>query len=126
MAFTTDVSTDIGKVRLLLTDLDSTQPIFPNDTYIQAFLDLELGDVKCAAALGMETIAGNQALLLKCIQLLDLKTDGKSVADAMLKVATQMRTNANNWSGIDFVQVTDDSVFAWREYLTKQFIAQGA
>lgn len=125
MAFTADVTTDIGKVRLLLMDMDVSSPIFPDDLQIQALLDMELGDVKQGAALGMETIAGNRALVLQVIQLLDLKTDGASVAKAMLSVAQRLRDTANSdWAGIDFAEVVDDSMFVMREKWYKLALAQ--
>lgn len=125
MPFTVNPTTDIGKVRLLLFDMDSTRPIFPDDSFIQAFLDMELGDVKQAAALGMETLAGNRVLILQVIQLLDLKTDGLSVCKGLLATAQQLRNNSNtDWAGFDIAQVTDDSSFAYREYMTKLLLSQ--
>ena len=44
-----------------------------------------------AAALALETIAANEALVEKRITLLDLKTDGPAVCDALLKRAQQLR-----------------------------------
>jgi hypothetical protein len=125
MAFTTDVTTDIGKVRLLLFDLDVTKPIFPDDSMIQAFLNMELGDVKQGAALGLETIAGNRLLTLQVIQLLDLKTDGVSMAKGLLEQAKRLRDFSNNdWAGFDVAEVTDNSLFALREKYYKLLMAQ--
>lgn len=122
--FTADMTTDIGKVRLLLGDLDSAHPIFPDDTQIQVFLDLETS-VKSAAALGFETIAGTQALLLKSMQLLDLKTDGLSTARSFLSIAETMRNNDDSdFSGFDIAEQIDNSLFARREYLRKQIVAR--
>ena len=45
--FTYEVTTDVGKVRLLLNDVDRDTAVF-NDLEIQAFLDLEGGSVKRA------------------------------------------------------------------------------
>lgn len=125
MAFTADLTTDIGQVRLLLMDLDGTKPIFPDDLQIQTFLNLELGDIKQAAALGMECIAGNRALTLQVIQLLDLKVDGVSLAKGLLSVAERLRSTSNlDWAGFDFAEVTDDSMFALREKYWKMLVAQ--
>lgn len=119
MAFTTDTTTDIGKVRLFISDLDSTKPVYPDDSMIQAFLDEELGDVKGAAALALECIAGSMAMTLKVMTLLDLKTDGRSVAESLLKVAQRLRDNDVDWCGFDIAQVVDNSMFSRREYLLK-------
>lgn len=127
MAFTTDYTQPIGQVRLLLSDLDPSNPIFPDDNQIVVFLNLEDQSVKLAAALAMEMIAFNQSLLLKVIQLLDLKTDGLSTSKAMLGVAAQLREHANDdWAGFDFAQVVDDSPFAYREYMRKLLVQQSA
>lgn len=125
MSFTTDYNTPIGQVRLLLSDLDPTNPIFPDDNQINTFLLLEDQSVKLSAALGLETIAGNRALTLQVVQLLDLKTDGRSTAQALLAVAKQMRDSENDdWAGFDFAQVVDDSMFVNREYMLKLWIQQ--
>ena len=125
MSFTTDLTTDIGKVRLYIHDLDVNNPIFPDDTMIQAFIDAE-GTLKMAAAFALETIAGNQVLLLKCIQLLDLKTDGYKTAQGFLAVAQRMRDTADDdgWSGLEIAQFADTTVFNYREYLMKRFIEE--
>lgn len=125
MAFTIDLNTDVGKVRLLLFDMDSTKPIFPDDLQIQAFLTMELNDVKQSAALAMETIAGNRVLTLQVVQLLDLKTDGLSTARGLLETAKRLRDSSNNdWEGFDFAEVTDNSLFALREKYFKLLMAQ--
>lgn len=128
MAFTADLSTDVGKVRLLLADLDSSAPVFPDDAQIQAFLDLELGDIKCAAALGMETVAGNKAMTMRFIQLLDLKlVNGADVAKGLLTAAQRFRDTSNNdWSGFDIAEVTDDSIFVLREKYWKLLVSGAA
>lgn len=125
MSFTVDPTTDIGKVRLLLSDMDSTKPIFPDDSMIQAFLDMELGEILLAAARAMEVIAGNRALTLQVVQLLDLKMDGASVCKALLAVAKQWRDTAqNDWAGFAIAEVTDDTDFAWREHMMKLLMQQ--
>lgn len=125
VTFTADLTTDIGKVRQLITDLDSSAPIFPDDQMIQNFLDIEQS-IKSAAALAYETIAGNQALLLKVMQLLDLKQDGKSTAQGLLLVAKTFRDNddAPGYAGIDWVDIVDSDDFAYREHMRKLLIAR--
>ena len=92
MTLTYDPSTNAGRVRLLCTDTDSGREIF-DDVEIDAFLAIE-GSVFPAAALALETIAANEALVEKRIKLLDLATDGPAVADALLKRATLLRERA--------------------------------
>lgn len=124
--FTDDLETDIGKVRQFIFDLDPTKPIFPDDLMIQNFLDSELGDVKCAAAFALETIAGNRAMVLQVMQILDLKTDGKSTAQGMLEVAKRLRETAgNDWSGFEIAQMVDNSSFTYDEYVRKLLEKEG-
>lgn len=127
MAFTSDPATDIGKVRLLISDTDAANPIFPDDNQIQAFLQIEAQDPRLAAALGLETIASNQLMVLKAIKVLDIQTDGSKVAKGMLEIAKQYRdTAASDWAGFDIAVATDESVFAFREYLWRMYIQQGS
>ncbi|MCK9602379.1 MAG: hypothetical protein M0R06_25260 [Sphaerochaeta sp.] len=93
MAFTYDVTTDRGKVRMLITDVESTDPCFDDDE-IDAFLSMADSGVLLAAAMALETIASNEVLVLKVIKLLDLTTDGAKVSDALLKRAQLLRDQA--------------------------------
>lgn len=126
MPFTSvDLSTDIGMVRLLITDMDPDQPIFPDDDMIQTFLTLENDEVKLAAALALETIAANRALTMQVIQLLDLKMDGKSTAEGIRKSAQALRDSAeDDWNGFDIAENPSDSVFAYRDFLVRRIIAE--
>lgn len=92
MTFTYDTTNDRGKVRLLATDTDAGRVIF-DDAEIDAFLAIE-GSVFPAAALALETIAANEALVKQRIKLLDLTTDGPAVADALMKRARLLRERA--------------------------------
>jgi hypothetical protein len=60
------------------------------DAQLQGFLDLE-GDVKLAAADALDSIASTQALIQKKIKLLDMQTDGPSLAEALHKLAEAYR-----------------------------------
>lgn len=93
MSFTTDVTTSIGKVRVLLWDRDEANPIFQDDV-IEYLLSEEGNSIKRAAALGYELIAGNQAFVLKVIKLLQLSTNGQATAQALLAVAQRYRDQA--------------------------------
>lgn len=85
-----DPGSDLGKVRLLLNDVDETSEIFTDDE-IQAFLDLEGGSVKLAAAQAIDTNADNEALASKVLRTQDLTTDGAKIADALRKRAAALR-----------------------------------
>jgi len=116
--FTYDVTTDAGKVRLLIPDNKANAWVFA-DIEIATFLGLETG-IKRAAALALETIASNEALVLKVIKLLDVQTDGAKVSDALLARAAKLRAQAdvddeNGVSnGFEIIgMVVDD--FTWRQ-----------
>lgn len=89
-----DFSTDEGKVRLLLNDVDEAAFVF-TDPEIEAFLELEGGSVKRAAAQAIDTNADNEALASKVLRSQDLATDGAKVADALRKRAAALRTQAD-------------------------------
>lgn len=89
---TYDVATDLGKVRLLLNDV--TTPWVFTDVELQAFLDLEGGSVKAAAAQAIDTNATNLVLASRVLRTQDLQTDGAKVADAMRKHADRLREQA--------------------------------
>lgn len=103
---TVDPATDIGRVRLLATDLDEVSPLF-SDAQIQAFLDMGNGRVKRAAALALETIAVSEALVSKVIRTLDLSTDGAKVAAELRARAKALRdeddADEDDWYGIEIV-----------------------
>ena len=109
MAFTYDVTTDRGKVRLLCTDVAAADPCFDDDE-IDAFLTMG-GSVLLAAAMALETIASNEVLVLKVIKLLDLTTDGAKVSDALLKRAQVLRAQA----------ASEDEAFDIAEMVLNQF-----
>lgn len=94
MSAMTDFSTDVGKVRLLVGDIDETRPIF-NEESIAAFLELAGESVKRAAASALLVIAVNEVLVQKRIKLLDLSTDGPAEAEALRKLAAEYRAQAD-------------------------------
>jgi hypothetical protein len=95
---TVDPASDIGRVRLLATDLNETSPLF-EDAQIAAFLAMESG-VKRAAALALETIAVSETLISKKLRTGDgLVTDGPAVAKALLDRAKRLRDQADEETG---------------------------
>ncbi len=116
MSFTTDMTTDIGLVRVKISDTNSAKPIFLDDV-IDAFLSFE-GDVLRASAGLLEAIAASQALKLKVIQVLTLRTDGAKLADSLLKLASAYREQA------DFRDAASGGNFDWAEFVDDQFSAR--
>jgi hypothetical protein len=101
-----DYSTPAAKVRLLISDIDLTSPIF-NDEAIAAFLEINGDSVKRAAASALLVIAANEVLVQKRIRLLDLATDGPAEAEALRKLAAQYRDEAE--------YEDTDGAFGWAE-----------
>lgn len=95
MAFTYELATDTGKVRLLLNDVDEDTAVFQDDE-IQAFLAIEGGNLKRAAAQAIDTNADNEALASKVITDHQLQTDGAKLADALRKRAAALRAQADD------------------------------
>ncbi|MBK8200314.1 MAG: hypothetical protein IPK75_18360 [Acidobacteria bacterium] len=117
MAFTYDVSTDRGKVRLLCTDVIESNAIF-QDAEIDAFLSMNTS-VRLAAAAALEVIASNEVLVLKKIINLDLETDGPAVARELREQAKQLRAQETAVGAFDIAEQIHDT-FTEREYWLKQ------
>ena len=129
MAFTFNVATDAGKVRLLIPDRESTDPFFQDDE-IDALLELEESVVRRAAALALETMASDAALCLKAVRLLDIQTDGKSVAEALLARAKVLRAQADtdemdDDGGLFDIAEMVPNTFAWRERVWNEELRDG-
>lgn len=88
-----DYTTDVGQVRLLINDTHPADQVFTDDE-IAAFLAVEGGSVKLAAAQAIDTIADDEALTSKVIRDHDLTTDGAKTADALRKRAAALRQQA--------------------------------
>ena len=73
MPFTYDPTTTLGQTRLLIPD--TVSPGSFDDVEVTAFLTLEDGDLKRAAALACETIAASTALTQGYIKTQGLQTD---------------------------------------------------
>lgn len=128
MAFTYDVSTDIGKVRLLISDTKEADLLF-QDEEIQAFLDLNAANVKRAAAQALDSMAANQVMVLKVIRLLDLSTDGSAVERSLHELAKQLRDEADladsdDGGLFDYGEMVTNA-FTMRERVIKQFLREG-
>lgn len=84
-------------VRLLINDrredVDPLQ-LFTTEE-IEAYLELEGGSAKRAAAQALDTIADDEALTSKVITTQDVRTDGAKVADSLRKRAAALRDQAD-------------------------------
>ena len=121
MAYTYDLSTNTGKVRLLIPDNSEDDYIF-TDEEIESFIAMTTEDDEVilynATALALESIATNEALVQKVIKILDLSTDGTKVAKELRERAEKLRELANNDVDIDIVDMRDtDDYYGGISYL---------
>jgi len=124
MAFTYDTTTSRGKVRLLIGDTDTStvaNQIY-TDAEIDAFLSMEKSVVRRAAASALESMAASQAMILKVLKVLDLETDGASLAKELRAQAAILREQAevdDASSGWDYAEMVYDP-FTRRERVWKE------
>lgn len=100
MAFTYDVTTDRGKLRLLLSDVTADNYQFEDDE-IDAFLTIGNNNLYWSAALGLEVIASNEMMVHKRIEILGLTINAPAVA-------TELRRIAGNWREVSFADEAFD------------------
>lgn len=123
--WTYDLGTDVGTVRLLISDvdIDHTPPAVPanaifSDEEITALLAIEGDEVRLGAALALETIARNEVMVSKVIRVLDLQTDGAAVARELRLQAALLREQAADASYTDpdfeIAELVTDQ-FTWRD-----------
>lgn len=91
-------ATDMARVRLLINDTDVVDPVF-SDNEINAFLVLEGGSVKLAAAQALDTIADDEALTSKVVRSQDVATNGASVAEQLRQRAKALREQGRGEAG---------------------------
>lgn len=118
MAFTYIVTTDRGKVRLLIDDRDTAVVAnqFFQDDEVDAFLELNGGGVLRSAAMALEAMAASEVMVQKRITILDLSTDGPGEAAALRALADSYREQAEIGDG--------SAQFDWAEMVTNDFSAR--
>ena len=133
MAFTYNVATDRGKVRLYCTDTDvagGADAQFFQDDEIDVFLAEMSGNILRAAAMGLLVIAAQETLLMKRIKLLDLHTDGPAEARALRELAevyqekADLAEAAEAGGTFDYAEMVVDP-FTARERLAKEALRSG-
>jgi hypothetical protein len=120
VAYPIVLTSDIGRVRLLIPDRSLDLFVF-QDEEIEAFLEIE-GGVKLAAALALETIASDIAMVDKVIRIMDLSTDGAKTSDALLARANLLREQAYDADATLYgvVEFDDLTIFNNTEYRQKR------
>jgi hypothetical protein len=102
-----DYTTDVGKIRLMITDTDESDFIFTDDQ-INAFLSIEDDVLECGAALALETIASQQVLTDKYLSIGDISLNGVAPAENLMKRAAGLRRGVGA-SSVSSVQIVDAS-----------------
>jgi hypothetical protein len=131
VAYSYDVTTDRGAVRLLANDNDETTHLF-EDAEIDRFLGLADGVLR-AAALACLAIAGNENLIQKKLTFLagaGIQTDGPAVAKEMRELAKAYNDRADNAPGdeagmIDVAEFGFDP-FSARDILVNDWLRERA
>jgi hypothetical protein len=124
MTWTYDPTTDVGKVRLRISDTDTTRRIL-DDEDIEAFLEMSGDSVVLAAAMALESIAINEVLCLKVVNLMGaIVTDAASAAKQLLALAKSLRAEYEQMGDPDspgFLSIEMvDGVFMRREKFIKE------
>lgn len=101
---TTDPTTAIGAIRLLISDVDLVSPVF-SDAEITAFYAMNASNVRLGAAQALDAIAVSEILVSKVIETLDLKTNGAATGAALRAQAQTLRDTAADY-------LPDGSLFA--------------
>jgi hypothetical protein len=95
MAATYVPGTTVGNLRLLaLKDTDTSDPVFTDEEY-SVFYSFEGSNMRRAIARIYETVAGSELYIQKVIKLLDITTDGASLAREFRLQAKEQRKLAD-------------------------------
>ncbi len=110
MAATYDVTTDRGKVRLLIGDTDVTPETDAQftDAEIDAFLSMASQDLKLAASYALESWASSESGAMKTEKIGDYSY-GKDSAGVKMALAKKYREEANStpyqtWAEMDLTK----------------------
>ena len=127
MSFTYDLSTNRGKVRLLIQDTDETYEFY-SDAEIDNFLTmaggLEGDTVFNASAIALESWATSQVMILKVVKQLDVEVDGAAVSREMRMRAAALRADAITSSSDAGFEIAEMALghFSWVEQVTNEAI----
>ncbi len=105
MSFSYDLTTEIGKLRLLLQDIDATNPIF-SDEELGVFLSFGEHDLYLSASEAWLALAGNYAKLAKRKSISKYSHDLSQIANECREQATYYKEKAELAPADDFAAVT--------------------
>jgi hypothetical protein len=93
--FTFDVTTNLGKVRVLIGDMDAAEKVL-GDTAINTLLTLQSNDIYTAAAHCLLAIAASKSLLAKKVTAGNYSEDASMVAKELRETAQKYLDIANS------------------------------
>ncbi|CAM3775891.1 hypothetical protein [Alkalicoccus chagannorensis] len=120
MSFSYDPKTKKGRIRLVIADTNEDNRYFDDDE-IEAFLAMEDGEWKLAAARALETMASSETIILKVVTSQDTQTNGPQVAADLRKAAQQLRKDYEEEGGFAIVEQAND-MFSARELVWKDMM----
>jgi len=99
-----DYTTNLGKLRLLLKDVDEDHPLFSNDE-LNAFLDINNDDIFMAAADACRALATNAARGAILYRLLgqNIDIDKRKIPEWLYKLASKFEARAGMNATAQFV-----------------------
>ena len=111
MTTSSDITTNVGKVRLIIGDTDITDAVF-TDEELEVFLTIQSNNLNRAAADALEAWAAKYAANPDQEKIGDYAYTAK-ITDKMLKLATRLRETDEaspvfEWSEPDLTGLTDD------------------
>lgn len=114
MAFTYDLTNDIGKVRLMISDTVSTDYIF-TDEEIQAFLSMQENNLYLTAAQAYGTIIRSRALLSRAVSREGYSSQEHALSELrqLVKDLEQQAITAGGIQTADF-KITDEHFEGYR------------
>ena len=98
MSFTYDTSTNIGKVRLLIRDKDSSNYVF-EDEELSLFLDMADGNTYLASAFALRNMATSEAKLVQKYKVGTKSVDKGNKVKTLLELADKYESMANQVVG---------------------------
>lgn len=106
MTATYDLTTDVGKVRLLIADTDVTPAADAHftDEELETFLELADDDIYIAAALALESWAATMTAHMESEKIGDYSYTRKQVENK-LALAKQYRDNSSSGTIMDWAEM---------------------
>ena len=129
MAATYDITTDRGKVRLKISDIDLTTvvgdragwTVLFNDDEIDAFIAEASSDLNIAAYLALLSVATSRALLAKIKKLGDYEEDLTKLAQQIRLAAEAYKTASTESVEFDIAEQTN-TVFNLRDIVLRDML----